>query len=235
MLSSMGTPRALGVRHDLGEIRVEHGLAHLVELDRVERPEPGALGRDLVEEAEDLLLLHEAPAAVHDLVRAPGALEVAGVGDLDEQVVDRVEAARQLLQLREREPPRGRPRGPAGGSRRTREPRDEELLPELEAERRRRGSACAPGRSPAGERRRVGSAAGRPPSGSSAARPACRDPPGALARSVEAYCRRNSPWPAPKYSTSTQSPAPARRRKPSGRDEVEVVGRDSSGRRQERP
>ena len=78
---------------------MEHGLAHLVELHRVEGAEPGALLRDLVEEAEDLVLLHEAASPLHDVVGAPRALEVARVGDLDEEVVDGIEAAGQLLEL----------------------------------------------------------------------------------------------------------------------------------------
>ena len=92
----------LGVGHDLRQVGVQHGLAHLVQLDGVERPQPGALAGQLVQQPEGLLLLHEAAPPVHDLVGAPGALEVARVGDLDEQVVDRIEAPGQLLELGQR-------------------------------------------------------------------------------------------------------------------------------------
>ena len=113
---------------------MEHRLAHLVELDREERAEERPLLRDLVEDAEDALLLHEAAPAIHDLVRAPRALEVARVRDLDEQVVDRVEAARHLAQIGQRRHGgegvevgwRHEVRAHAG---------DQELLAELEAER----------------------------------------------------------------------------------------------------
>ena len=167
-----GDAAALRVVDDRHEVGVEHGLAHLVELHRVERSQPRPLLRDLVEEAEDLLLLHEAPAALHDVVGAPGALEVAGVGDLDEEVVDRVEAAGQLAQLGQ-----GGDGGQGGGvlgfgRQAHRDPADAQVAAELEPEGRplvlgaagvealegRRGS----GGSGRGRRRRRSSAGARP-------------------------------------------------------------------------
>ena len=123
-----------GVGHDLRQLGVEHRLAHLVQLHREQRPEPGALLRDLVHQPEHALLLHEAAPAVHDLVGAPGALEVAGVRDLDEQVVDRVEAAGELPELGHRgRGGKGRQVGRRGEAHA--HAVEQELAAELEAER----------------------------------------------------------------------------------------------------
>ena len=40
VLSSMPTPAALRVGHDRGQVGVQEGLAHLVQLHRVERAQP---------------------------------------------------------------------------------------------------------------------------------------------------------------------------------------------------
>ncbi len=128
-----GHALALGARHDGHEVGVEHGLAHLVELHRVEGAEPGALLRDLVEEPEDLLLLHEPAAPLHDVVGAPCALEVAGVRDLDEQVVDRVEASGQLFELGQWRH-RGEERGVLGLLEAHPHAGNPKVAPELEAE-----------------------------------------------------------------------------------------------------
>ena len=108
---------------------------------------------------EDALLLHEAAPAAHDLVRAPRALEVARVRDLDEQVVDRVEATRHLAQLGQRRRRRGRRRGRRAARGCTAHARDQQLAAELEAERGARGSGCGRGRSPGSAKARAAEAA----------------------------------------------------------------------------
>ncbi len=162
-----------GVGHDLRQLRVEHRLAHLVQLHREQRPQPGPLLRDLVDQPEHALLLHEAAPSVHDLVGAPGALEVAGVRDLHEQVVDRVEAAGELAQLGYRG--RGREAREVFGRRRGSRSRGGSAAGGgTRSGRTRPGSASEWDRSrPGGRARASGARARRPPAASAARRP-CR-------------------------------------------------------------
>jgi hypothetical protein len=87
---------SLGVANDVDEPRMDRGLTHLVELHRIERTEPVLLPRHLVEDLASVLEGHHAPLPLHDLVGAERAVEVAQVGDLDEEPPDRVHPLRRF-------------------------------------------------------------------------------------------------------------------------------------------
>ena len=134
VLSSIGTPRLSAWATISGRSGCSIGSPIWCSLTGKSGPRQRPLLGDLVEDAEHPLLLHEAAPAAHDLVGAPGALEVAGVRDLDEEVVDRVEAARHLAQLgQRRRGGEGGARSSGGGEARG-DARDEQLAAELQPE-----------------------------------------------------------------------------------------------------